>query len=228
MVSGTRVPQGTRLNPRRTFEVCEGMVIQDAINAAAAQVPAPSAAAPWTVLVYSGVYAEEIVMAAHVNLRGVDKESCILDNAHVTLVTMAAGCCVSGLTLNVTSDITASGNGIDLNDAACTIEDINLILNRTAGLYATGIIEDTGATARTIYLRNVRCRMTARPRAGDGLCPVVVCSSVLYIVPCLVCFQNRKRTNARRPPRHRLHPAKTEEPPITHSSARLLCVRLRP
>ncbi len=160
MVSGARVPQGIRLNPRRTIEVCEGMVIQDAINNAAAQIPAPSAAEPWTILLYPGVWDEVLVMAAHVNLVGMDKEACILDSDHVTIVTMAEGCAIANLTLDVTSDATASGTGIDLNDAACTVEDINIILHRSAGAYANGILEDTDNTAKTIYIRNVRCRMT--------------------------------------------------------------------
>ncbi len=139
----------------------EFITIQAAINWANTQaVPAPSAATPYTVEIWPGVYDEVVVMADHVNLRGIDKETCIIDVAHDTLVTMAEGSQLSNLTLNVTSDATASGFGVELNDAACTIENVKIILNRSAGAFAYGILESTGATARVIYIRNVRIQMT--------------------------------------------------------------------
>ncbi|KKK50850.1 hypothetical protein LCGC14_3120900, partial [marine sediment metagenome] len=139
----------------------EFITIQAAIDWCNTQaVPAPSAAAPYTVEIWPGVYDEVVVMAAHVNLRGTDKEACIIDVDHATLVTMAEGSQLSNLTLNVTSDATASGFGVELNDAACTIENVNIILNRSAGAFAYGIRESTGATARIIHIRNVRIQMT--------------------------------------------------------------------
>jgi len=114
-----------------------------------------------TVVIHPGTYEEAVVLAAGINLKGLDKESCIINIDHAVLITMAAGCSVSGLTLDVTCDATGSGTGIELNDAACTIEDVNIVLHRpAAGAYATGILESTGATARAIHIRNVRCTMS--------------------------------------------------------------------
>ena len=132
--------------------------IQAAIDWAATH--APTAAAPWDIIISAGVYTEALTLVAHVNLRGLDKDACIIDIDHATLITMAEGCCISNLTLDVTSDATASGFGVELNDAACTLEDVNIILNRSAGAFAYGIIESTGATARIIHIRNVRIQMT--------------------------------------------------------------------
>lgn len=114
-----------------------------------------------TVVIHPGTYEEAVTLTAGINLRGLDKELCIIDIDHAVLITMAEGCAVSNLTLDVTCDDINVGVGIELNDAACTIEDINIILHRPAdGLYATGILEDTNNTAKTIYIRNVRCRMS--------------------------------------------------------------------
>jgi len=139
----------------------EFITVQAAIDWCATQAaPAPSAATPYTVEIWPGVYTEALTLADHINLVGIDKDACIINIDHATLVTMAEGCRISNLTLDVTSDATASGTGIELNDAACTIEDINIFLHRSAGAWATGILESTGATARTINIRNVRCQMS--------------------------------------------------------------------
>ncbi len=134
--------------------LCEYIDIQDAVDYATL------AGGDWTVYIYPGTYTGVVVLTAGVNLKGIDKELCIIDVDHDTLITMAEGCCVSNLTLDVTSDVTASGFGIEGNDASFTIEDVNIILHRSAGARAVGISENTGNTAKTIYIRNVRCRMS--------------------------------------------------------------------
>ena len=126
-------------------------IIQWAVNAAGAGD---------TIAIYPGTYEEAVVLAAGISLKGTDKENCIINMDHAVLITMAAGCTVSGLLLVVTSDNTNVGTGIELNDATCTIEDVYIVLHRTGGVYATGILESTGATARTINIRNVHCSMT--------------------------------------------------------------------
>ena len=138
----------------------EFVTIQAAIDWCNTQaVPAPAAATPYTVEIWPGIF-NVAILAPHINLRGIDRESCIINVDHAVLVTMAEGCEVSNLTLDVTSDATDIGTGIELNDVNCTIEDINIILNRSAGAYATGILESVGATARTINMRNVLIQMT--------------------------------------------------------------------
>ena len=112
------------------------------------------------IIINPGTYEEAVVLTAGINLKGIDKEACIINIDHAVLITMAEGCSVSSLSLDVTCDATNVGTGIELNDAACTIEDVNIVLHRSAGLYATGILESTGATARTINIRNVRCSMS--------------------------------------------------------------------
>ncbi len=92
MVMQSTLPQGVRLNPRNTFEVCQGMSIQAAINAAAAQVPAPSATNPWTILIYPGIYTEAITYAPWVNLKGIGpKGSVVIAYDAGTFVTLATG-----------------------------------------------------------------------------------------------------------------------------------------
>ena len=122
-------------------------IIQWAVNAAGAGD---------TVLIYPGTYEEEVTLAAGINIKGVDKELCILTVPDTnTGITMAAGCSVSGLTFNVT--VTgATSIGVECGDASCTIEDCNFVLQRTGGVVATAINENTNNTAATIYIRNCR------------------------------------------------------------------------
>lgn len=128
MVSGTRVPQGTRLNPRRTFEVCEGMSIQVAINAASAQVPAPSAANPWTVLIYPGIYDEAITCASWVNLRGVGpKGSVVIYQDDANIITLATQVQLQNFTVRLGTP-TAQRRMIDDNSVAVTARMSDLVL----------------------------------------------------------------------------------------------------
>ncbi len=121
-------------------------IIQWAVNAAGASD---------TVLIYPGTYEEAVVLAAGINLVGIDKESCIINIDHATLITMAAGSYVSNLTLDVTADATGNGIGVECNDQACTIEDLIIYVTRTANI-GHAICDLTAGTARTIYIRNVR------------------------------------------------------------------------
>jgi len=102
MVSGSRVPQGVRVNPRRTFEVCEGMSIQDAINNAAAQIPVPSAVNPYTISIYPGIYDEPLAMSTYVNLKGIGpKGSVVVYRNNSTLFTMNGTVEIENLTVRM-------------------------------------------------------------------------------------------------------------------------------
>ena len=126
-------------------------VIQHAVDAAAAGD---------TILITPGTYEEAVTLTAGRNLKGIDKELCLIDIDHATLVTMAEGCGISGLTLNVTSDATGPGYGVECNNVNCAMDDLEITLNRTAGIIAVGIGELTGGAATDIYVRNVRMRST--------------------------------------------------------------------
>lgn len=151
MVSGTRVPQGTRLNPRNTFEVCEGMLVQAAINAAAAQVPAPSATNPWTILIYPGIYNETIVGASWVNLRGIGpKGSVIIQQTDLNTVLLATNMEISGLTLRIVTP-TAARVLIRDADVACTVKMMDLVFEITTPVALDHIVFNfTGAGVYTI------------------------------------------------------------------------------
>lgn len=121
-------------------------VIQWAVNAAGAGD---------TVVVHPGTYEEAVTLAAGINLVGIDKEQCIIDIDHATLITMAEGCYVANLTLDVTGDATDIGIGIECNNVNCTIHDLLIYLTVTDNA-AFGIIDMMGDGAKTIHIRNVR------------------------------------------------------------------------
>lgn len=108
-----------------------------------------------TIVIYPGTYEEAVTLTAGRNLVGIDKEACIINIDHATLITMAEGCCVANLTLDVTGDATGDGTGIECNDVSCRIEDLIINLTRT-GNNVFGISENTGDTGATIHIRNVR------------------------------------------------------------------------
>ena len=156
----------------------EFITIQAAIDYAATQ------AGNWTIEIYPGTYNEQIIMAPGVNLVGIDKGQCIiLVTGGMTAITMAEGCEIRNLSLDVTGDATGWGYGIEMNDHGGTIEDVNIVLTRTAG-QAYGICNLFAAdTARTIYIRNVRITSTGI------LCEGIYCSraaKVFYIENCWV------------------------------------------
>jgi len=126
--------------------------IQAAINYAVTQTP--TAANRWTVLVYPGTYGV-FTMAQYVDVVGVDKESVIIAVTAGTAVTMANDTRIANVTINPLATGAGSAYGIETGDAGCRIEDLNMYLNRTAGVECVGIIENTGNTARDIYIRNV-------------------------------------------------------------------------
>ena len=130
--------------------------IQAAINYCVTQTP--TAAGRWTVKVYPGTYDAAIAMAQYVDVVGVDKESVIIDTTNATAVIMADDTRIANLTINALATTAGSAYGIELNDAGCRVEDINMYIDRdaTGGLECVGIIEDTGNAAKNIYIRNVR------------------------------------------------------------------------
>jgi len=113
-----------------------------------------AASAGDTILIHPGTYQEVVTLVAGVNLVGIDKDNCIINGTAVTLIIAATGCRIANLTLNPTA---TGGNaiGIECNDAALTIEDLDINLVRTNN-NAYAISELTNNTARVIHLRNVR------------------------------------------------------------------------
>lgn len=126
-------------------------VLQWAVNAAAAGD---------TIVFHPGIYTEPVVLAAGINLVGIDREQCLIDVADGTTgITMAEGCRVGNFRMLVTA---SGGNsyGIQLNNdgAVATplyLEDIRIHLVRTGG-NAYGIAETVGNANAVIYFRNVR------------------------------------------------------------------------
>ena len=173
MVMQSLLPQGVRLNPRRTFEVCEGMSIQAAINAAAVQVPAPSATNPWTILIYPGTYVEvgAIIMSPYVNLKGIGpKGSGILyRDTGGFLVYLANPVEIDNVTLRF-GTLTGQGWYLFDNSVACVVKASHItfdVLNPGAQklqivlLYTTSIVT----------LENCSANLTGGPHylfRGDG------------------------------------------------------------
>lgn len=151
MVSGMAVPQGTRLNPRRTFEVCEGMSVQAAINAAAAQLPAPSATDPWTILIYPGIYDEAITMAPWVNLKGIGPAgSVVISQVDANILILAGNVQLQNLTLRLITPTAARDLILD-NGVARTALMIDLVLEiTTPGIFAHIVFHFSGAGNYTI------------------------------------------------------------------------------
>ncbi|MBA7675712.1 hypothetical protein ES703_83949 [subsurface metagenome] len=133
----------------------EFITIQAAINYCATQTP--TAANRWMVQVWPGTYDEIITMAQYVDVVGMEKDSVIFPVDSDTAVTMANDTRIANLTINVLADA-ASAYGIQINDASCRIEDIDMYLERNDSAESVGIIEDADNTARNIYIRNVRIR----------------------------------------------------------------------
>jgi len=132
MVTDFDLPQGVRIVPRNTFEVCEGMSVQAAINAAAAQVPAPSATNQWTILIYPGIYDEPIACVSWVNLEGVGPASdIIIYQLNADIITLANDIHIDNLTIRLETP-TGERHLIEDNAVACTARLTNLILEIVA------------------------------------------------------------------------------------------------
>jgi len=161
--------------------------IQSAVNAAVAA--GATAINPYTILLHPGSYQEEVTLTTGVNLRGMDKEECILDltpvaaGASVTLVTMAEGCHISNITLEVTADATGSGIGIEVGDNNCVIEDLDIHLIRTAN-NAFGISQNAGDTAKTIEINNVN--IDADTNVGELAVYINRDNKTVYIRECWI------------------------------------------
>ncbi len=96
-----------------------------------------------------------MAMAQYVDVVGVDKVSVIIDAEAITGVTMADDSRIANLTINPLATVAANAYGIEIGDAdECVIEDVNIFMNRTAGAECVGIIENTGAAAAVIHIRN--------------------------------------------------------------------------
>ena len=163
MVSGLDVPQGVRLNPRNAFEVCDGMSVQAAINAAAAQVPAPSATNPWTILLYPGIYNEAVIGSPWVNLKGVGPRGSvvIIQNDASNILTLANNVEVSDLTIRLGTPTAARNMVIT---AGGTSKLINVVLEITApGNFANICIYNN--TTGTIGLINCSASIGWSPLA---------------------------------------------------------------
>ncbi len=164
MVLGTLMPQGSRLVPRNTFEVCDGMSIQAAINAAAAQLPVPSATSPWTILMYPGIYDEGLITCAPwVNLKGVGPEGSVVIYANDAVpILLADNVEIDNFTVRLGTPSAARGF-IQDNGVACTAKISNIVFEVTnPGAFNLYLLNSSGAGNYTI--ENCSCRI-----AGTGI-----------------------------------------------------------
>ncbi len=150
MVMPSNLPQGVRLNPRNTFEVCEGMSIQAAINAAAAQVPAPSATNPWNILIYPGIYIELITMSSWVNLKGIGPKGSVVIVEDDAVIILANNVEIADLTVRMDAP-TSDGRAMMLDSlVACTAKFTNLVFEiTTPGAWVLRVLLVTGASSYT-------------------------------------------------------------------------------
>jgi hypothetical protein len=143
--------------------LCEYLSIQAAINYAATVA---SAANPWTISIYPGLYDEQIACAPWVNLRGIGtRGSAIIQQTDARVIILADNVELKNLTVRLVTPTVARQLVYD-NAAACTatLEDINfeittpLALNHAlmrfygAGVYTVrGCFANIGAAGATFY-----------------------------------------------------------------------------
>lgn len=180
--------------------------IQAAINAAAASTPAPSATAPYTVLVHSGVYTEAVVCAAYVSIKGFgSRKACVIQQNDATVLTLASNISVRMLTFrlvapaaarNIVIDNGAAVTGTRITDCAVEITtpgnfthneflfsgasviDMMRVLSIITGTGASSIVNVTGAATISVWYCEIENQSTS------ATCTVLSVSNAGAIVDC--------------------------------------------
>ncbi|MFH1485897.1 MAG: hypothetical protein ABIH46_07495, partial [Chloroflexota bacterium] len=134
---------------RQQYEVNPSFLVQHAITAAAADTPAPAAAAPYTVLIHPGVYAEVVACSAWVNLKGMDRESVIVSQTNADVITLASNVVIEDLTVRITTPDVGAKNLIDDGAAALTgvfLRNLALVYTTPAAIANVGLLLTGGST----------------------------------------------------------------------------------
>jgi len=132
------------------YEVMQGMTVQHAITAAAADAPAPAAAAPYVVQIHAGIHVGPVVCSSHVRLRGINKWGVTLQVVNADLVTLASNVSIENLRLRITVP-DAQRSLIRDGGAACTdvmIRDVALLYTTPAAIGNLGIWLSGGSVVR--------------------------------------------------------------------------------
>lgn len=146
------------------YEVYAGMKIQQAITAAAADSPAPSATAPYTVLIHPGIYTEAITCSTYVNLKGIGpKGAVVIQQTDATIITLATQVQIENLTVTLVTPSAARNLIIDNGVACvCTFTDVIVAITTPA---ARDLINWYLTAASTLTLQRCSYRIT-----GSGSC----------------------------------------------------------
>ena len=124
----------------QAYEVYSGMDIGDAIAAAAADIPAPSATAPYTVVIYPGQYNEAITGADFVHLKGVDRDAVVIFRGNTDIVTLGAITeTIENVTLRMVTPLAARDLILVSGAGAITLKNIRFEVT-TPGGFANRLI----------------------------------------------------------------------------------------
>jgi len=195
---------------RQTYRCNVTFRIQDAIDAAAADTPAPAVGSEYTVVLDAGQYTEAITMAANVHVKGVNRDAVTLRQVDANIVTMSvANAVLESVTLLLVTPtagrslISCAGavTGVKIKDVVFEVTtpggfNHNLIILSTGGTYDVEdcvIVDYTGgaaATARAIHVQSngtlVRlknCDFTFN-NTSARIIEVVVAGATITLVNC--------------------------------------------
>ncbi len=109
------------------YEVYAGMLIQHAIAAAAADTPAPSATAPYTILIHPGIYTEAVICSNYVNLKGIGpKGAVVIQQTDATIITLATQVQIENLTVRLVTP--SAARNLITDSAACICKFTDMIV----------------------------------------------------------------------------------------------------
>ncbi len=188
MVMPTALPQGSRLNPRNTFEVCEGMSLAQAV------ANADALGGDWTILLYPGTYNEGDITpngGANITIKGVGVERAVIAPVAVPAVAVI----VSGFNLALENLIvTAPSNArpaLRVTGGACLVTSSSLIgvgIGDSIQQVAGALTLDACRVSADIDLSTAACTLNINYSLLEG--PIDTAGFLAHILTLIGCDFN--------------------------------------
>ena len=135
------------------------------ITAALAAITDATTSKRYCIKVMPGTYAEAITMKAYVDLVGVDRDSCIIQQADANVVTLASNSTIAHLTVRVTAT-SAARNLLStlVTISNCTIDDCYLYTDNAAYNHEAISLANYDQAVTNLIVKN--CRMVHTNTTG--------------------------------------------------------------
>lgn len=135
---------------RQTYRVVAGLLVQHAIDAAAADAPVPAATARYSVLVHPGLYVEALTMSQFVDVRGVGaREDVIIRQADGTVVTLATAV-LENVTLDLNAPSVARSVVVDAAGITAALRRVAVTITTPGAFAHNAFLLSAGATNLTL------------------------------------------------------------------------------